>query len=165
MVGSNNLYGGHVIKVIDIVVYNSNPEDDLALLKLESDVKKITPIKVQYEDNLHYGGRLATIYGWGKTELFNSSSLLRKTNVQLINREQCGQNRFICFDPSLTHSNACSGDSGGPMIVQENGEARLIGVAHAVYVTKDGSCAEGLGKPSLYVSTAYYGSWIQSVVG
>ncbi|XP_044731308.1 trypsin-7-like [Chrysoperla carnea] len=153
-------------KVVEIHKYNKDHEDDVILLKLESDVVGIAPVKVQYEDNIDYTGKMATIYGWGITETHQQSQDLRQTNVELISREECGESRWVCFDPELTNSNACGGDSGGPMVLEENGETLLIGLAHAVVVWNpppSGTPCEG--PKSLYMSTAHYASWIRSIIG
>ncbi|XP_044730633.1 chymotrypsinogen A-like [Chrysoperla carnea] len=163
--GSNSIFRGQLKKVIDIVEYNSNRDDDLILLKLENNVEGITPIKVQYEDNIVYAGKTVTIYGWGQTETNPAGDFyhLQQTNVTLISREECGDSRWVCFDPRLTHSNSCLGDSGGPMILEENGETRLIGVSHSITYW-DFSLSPCDGPKSIYISTAHYASWIQSVI-
>lgn len=153
-------------KVVEIHKYNEDHEDDVILLKLESDVVGITPVKVQYEENIDYTGKMATIYGWGTTETGNMSNDLKQTNVELISREDCGESRWVCFDPRRTNSNACGGDSGGPMVIEKNGETLLIGVTHAGLVwnppPSDSPCQ---GPKTLYMNTAHYASWIRSLIG
>ncbi|XP_044727249.1 chymotrypsin-1-like [Chrysoperla carnea] len=157
-VGNVDYANGEIIPVIQLALVNFyNNDDDLALLKLMNDVS-IQPIPVQYENNKDYEGKRATIYGWGKTEPRGPSShILKTTDVVLYGRDQCDINQ-VCFNPTITNSNACGGDSGGPMILQENG--KLIGVTRA---------GEEIGEPckgtkTYYTSTSYYASWIQRII-
>ncbi|XP_044726664.1 fibrinolytic enzyme, isozyme C-like [Chrysoperla carnea] len=147
---------GQYVGVNEIVHFGTN-DHDIALLRLERDVYDIGPIPVQVDDYIDYRGRWATIYGWGQTETGNSPLRLRYANVVLWEREQCDYNK-VCLNPEITNTNACFGDSGGPMIMEEGGQTRQIGVAHAVYTLGGGVCN---GNKAFYVSTSYYGDFIR----
>ncbi|CAG0905354.1 unnamed protein product [Cyprideis torosa] len=54
---------------------------------------------------------------------------------------------------------SCSGDSGGPLMVKDNGQWTIFGIV-AAGVGKE--CASGI--PSLYIRVDYYYDWIQTVI-
>ncbi|XP_044737978.1 chymotrypsin-1-like [Chrysoperla carnea] len=138
--------------------------DDIALIKLDRPVYGVTPVKIQLQNNLDYGGMWATIYGWGHTvegagHDDSSTVDLRATSVILVDRRYCEPNK-ICFDPNLTRTNACVGDSGGPMVYNYNNEQVLLGVTSTVSAQPLCSGAILTG----YMSVPYYANWIRSTI-
>lgn len=107
-----------------------------------------------------YKGLTAKIYGWGRTNPHNRTSSPKKLReAEVENLFPCYDDK-ICFHPAET--NACLGDSGGPMTAKLNGIETLIGVSHAVSSNKhDVPCS---GSITSYTSTAYYANWIQTTV-
>ncbi|XP_044731306.1 chymotrypsin-1-like [Chrysoperla carnea] len=158
-VGNVDFFRGQIIPASNVAVFNQyNNGDDLALLRLVNDVS-IQPISVQYDDNINYEGKRATIYGWGWTETFHRSPrVLQTADVVLYGRDQCDRNQ-VCANPTITKTNACQSDSGGPLVLQENG--KLIGIVAAGLVVNDVPCQ---GDKSFYTSTSYYASWIQRII-
>ncbi|XP_044729569.1 trypsin 5G1-like [Chrysoperla carnea] len=159
-VGNVDFFVGQIIPVVEIHTYNSiSNADDIAVLKLEHDANGIQPIPIQYEDNIDYSFNLAAIYGWGRTQSSTFSEILQVAYVSLLGPNICAKNK-ICFDPTITDTNACIGDSGGPMVHDQSG--KLIGISKAVSVTNDQLCT---GHITYYTSTAYYGTFIQNLIG
>ncbi|XP_044731307.1 trypsin-7-like [Chrysoperla carnea] len=157
-VGEVNFFNGQIIPVTEIVLFNADSnDDDVALLKLEHNADGIDPVPVQYEDDIDYNGKEATVYGWGVTETGEGSGVLKTTNLKLWGRDNCGENQ-VCANPELTNSNVCSGDSGGPMVL----DGVLIAVTNAVSVVDDQPCT---GDKSFFASTSFYGGWIQDTIG
>lgn len=158
-VGNVDFKRGQIIPASYVKVFNqNNNDDDLALLKLANDVS-IQPIPVQYDDNIDYEGKRATVYGWGWTDPFgHSPQRLQTTDVVLYGRKQCDRDK-VCTNPTITNTNPCSGDSGGPLVLQENG--KLVGIVAAGQVVNDVRCQ---GDKSYYTSTSFYASWIQRTI-
>lgn len=155
----NNVLDGQQIKVVKIVAYNAySNDDDVALLKLEYDVYGILPISVQYDDNIDYKGKIATIYGWGVTETGQPSHVLKTADVVLWGRDQCLP-KSVCSNPEITHTNICDTDWGGPLVLKENGN--LIGLARYSFIVDGQPCS---GDHAVFSSTSYYGDWIHSVI-
>jgi secreted trypsin-like serine protease len=98
-----------------------------------------------------------------------ASDQLRYTTVRIITNAVCQQTfgtnvviaSTICAvgDPSTSQS-TCSGDSGGPMVINEGGTWTQVGVVSFV---SNAGCA--IGHPSGYVRTASFLSWINSHTG
>ena len=91
------------------------------------------PLYYQNSSNL-YVGRRVTVIGWGAYTSSHSaaSSFLRETAVTIKNKSQCDQ---LYFYGNLTDSmlcaggnksDACEGDSGGPMMCQDNNTNRYF---------------------------------------
>ncbi|KAH8254465.1 hypothetical protein KR032_010205 [Drosophila birchii] len=115
---------------VDATFVHTNYEQqrhDLALLRLAQRVQytdNISPICVLLRPsvlNLEDYIVKFSVYGWGKTELGQSSRFLRKTTLYNLNRTACAEQYpdasidrdHICGQRSGTST--CNGDSGGPL--------------------------------------------------
>ncbi|CAG0894058.1 unnamed protein product [Cyprideis torosa] len=113
-------------------------------------------------------GRQATVIGWGETSNApgaGSSNLLREVEVPVLSDDQCVSQirsaympgKMLCAGDDAKDS--CRGDSGGPLMVEVNGQWTIFGIV-AAGVGKE--CASGI--PSLYIRVDYYSDWIQTVI-
>ena len=123
---------------------------DAALLTLAAPLTfsaRVAPVCLPAAASL-YAGRVATVTGWGSTLLLGASSaVLREANVTIMANEECGEafsdsfdspwiKKYFCKNSyfifylciSSVHictngsgKGVCSGDSGGPMFLLENG--------------------------------------------
>jgi secreted trypsin-like serine protease len=163
---------GRHMRIQRIVVhpgYNmSNGVNDLALLMLEAPLEGATmPV---YADNPP-PGTLATVVGWGaRTAKANNGypgnypTQMQQVALPIVPNEVCNapesyggriQASMLCAGYPQGGRDACVGDSGGPLMVQQNGVYRQIGI-----VSQGEGCAMP-GKYGIYTRVANYASWIQ----
>lgn len=148
---------------------------DIALLKLSQPVtymSHILPICLPDHD-LQLKGKSGVIAGWGKTDTSNGhtgTNLLRSATVPILSKEQCISwhqskqisveihSEMICAGHSDGHQDACLGDSGGPLIVLDNGRYYLVGITSAGF---------GCGvdhQPGIYHNVKVTANWIRGVI-
>ncbi|KAA0197131.1 hypothetical protein HAZT_HAZT008994 [Hyalella azteca] len=145
--------------------------DDLALVKLATPVvfnETVQPICLpeRYEDFI---GQLASVTGWGYTtpDAKDYNDILQQTQVEVLPQRSCAsildrqmdaierRKGIICAGFEDGRSDACKGDSGGPLMVQTTcNQWLLIGV-----VSFGESCSVP-DRPGLYVDVARYIDWI-----
>uniref|UniRef100_A0A1I7Z1C2 Peptidase S1 domain-containing protein n=1 Tax=Steinernema glaseri TaxID=37863 RepID=A0A1I7Z1C2_9BILA len=129
------------------------PHDDIAILELEEPVELndyVQTIKVLHDDEQLLKGGKATIVGFGQS-YFNeegrakSGTKLLETQIPIVDHEYCAdawlkystktnetapvvinENQICC---GAEGKGIGAGDSGGPMLVQVNGEWVVVGVA------------------------------------
>ncbi|RNA04366.1 transmembrane protease serine 13-like [Brachionus plicatilis] len=111
-------------------------------------------------------GRKLTVVGWGITESGKLSTKLQMTAMTSINfmglRGECGglDSKFYCMkDLTSDKSNACYGDSGGPLIRMENNRWVLFGLTSFGQNDNDGNCLNNL--PSFFTMVPSLLSWIR----
>lgn len=113
----------------------------------------------------------STVSGWGNTGPGTSTErLLRWVYMRIITNAQCRQvfsatavaDHVVCALGYVSPSNqgVCGGDSGGPLIVFENGIPTQIGI-----VSFGASSGCNIGLPSGYIRTSQFTSWIYTVTG
>lgn len=122
---------------------------------------------------LQLQGRQAVVAGWGKIQPSNSLSgtnVLRSAHVPILSKEKCyawhtsKQIKVELFDDMLCAGHedgkhdACLGDSGGPLIVLENGRWTLAGITSAGF-----GCGE-YHQPGIYHSVAVTSSWMRRII-
>ncbi|XP_037783878.1 chymotrypsin B-like [Penaeus monodon] len=117
-------------------------------------------------------GQEVVIVGWGLTDFANTSSasnLLREVAVTTIDIEECitlyqnaAQRQFVNENMICTLTpgkDACSGDSGGPVITRAGDVWVLIGV-----VSFGNGCADPTA-PGVHTNVANYLDWMLESVG
>ncbi|ACV26452.1 trypsin-like serine protease [Kangiella koreensis] len=148
--------------------------DDIALIKLSSNVDDITPIKL-YEDT-NEQGKTITVYGRGATgnglvgELAETKKLRSMNSFQNIIEESEGNWLSYKFDspPNALDLEGMhgSGDSGGSSVIIKKNRIYLVGLSS--WQSWDGELS--LFKGGLYENNAYqvrissYYKWIHSVI-
>lgn len=149
--------------------YNiSNGANDLALIMLSAPLKGATmPI---YADD-PAPGTAATVVGWGARTAKTSNGYpgnyptqMEQVTVPIVPNAICNagnayngkiQSSMLCAGYPQGGRDACVGDSGGPLMVQQNGVYRQVGI-----VSQGEGCAMP-GKYGIYTRVASYANWIQ----
>jgi hypothetical protein len=121
--------------------YNpSTKENDIALLKLNTDIAGAKPIKLISSYDVSDGsiapGVMAWVTGWGVTNSSSQvmSATLQKVQLPIVSNAQAGVVwNFIPVTDLMAGylkgtKDACSGDSGGPLIVPVTGEYKIAGI-------------------------------------
>lgn len=154
-----------VEKFIPYPLYSLTGRDDIAIIRLNDTVELNDYIKVipLASKDARLWGRLAKVSGWGMTH-FNDSVLdpiipsdLHVDDVMVIEPDHdwyAGSREYL-YGKALVGYGNCYGDSGGPLIVTENGRSELIGVVKGAW----GNCDESR-LPGIYMRVATYRDWI-----
>lgn len=144
-------------------------DHDIALLELEEEVSddfsSFYPMKVpsRGDEEALTAGTPGTVYGFGDTTFGGSNSrLLRIAEVGYVEHEQCAEDMsrwgitydMMCFGGD-GKTDACSGDSGGPVIAHD----KIFGVVSWGY-----RCA-AKGFPGVYASVEDHLDWIEGHIG
>lgn len=128
---------------------NENPLADIALLRLKKPSKqKVIPIA---DASLISVGDLASVMGWGQTDANKPNSYsntLQYTSIPIVSNEVCNQaytddvaDSMLCAGFKDGGTDGCNGDSGGPLLININGEWQQIGIM---------SWGEGCALPKYY---------------
>jgi len=145
--------------------------DDVALIRLVSHAEfntYVQPIKMQQDIDFDAASHHCVITGWGAAPIVGGAvvwpNILQETDMQVIGYEECTKwwgtqqimDGHICIKNG--HSNACSGDSGGPLACLSDGEWSLVGatsfgIADCRY----------LDYPSVYSKISYFHPWIMQI--
>ncbi|KAK8400271.1 hypothetical protein O3P69_003165 [Scylla paramamosain] len=138
---------------------------DIAILTLKEPLNftfhQVGPICLPKNNNNTYAGVLATAVGWGDTiENGTQPDVLMEVQVPIIDQASCASNvngltdNMICAGLDEGGKDSCSGDSGGPLSVVEDGRHVLVGV------TSFGlGCAQPMN-PGVYARVTEFLTWI-----
>ncbi len=131
-------------------------------------VAPIAPIEIDRGPDLE-PTRNVHVYGWGKVEPrvgIDPSAVLNRVDLtvrhrsacvhELDAREQDVDERVLCAGSDVTKT--CLGDSGGPVVVDDAGLRRLVGIVS----WGDADC-EADRKPGVYTRVSPYAAWIDEV--
>ncbi|KAH3769178.1 hypothetical protein DPMN_170426 [Dreissena polymorpha] len=137
--------------------------NDVAVLRLavNSVIGSGHPISLAKPEDGDRSGQTCSIMGWGLTESGSASSVLLETDGKILSSSQCAgywstnynHNVHICIDNK--NSGACNGDSGGPMVCNN----QLAGV------TSWGMSGCNVTFPSVYTRISNYNDWYASKTG
>lgn len=122
--------------------------NDIAVLELKRSVytnEDISPICLPPPNFALGRVNEAVVAGWGKTETLEQSKILRQTTVSVWELDKCQKaysaekitDNFVCAG-SDDGRDSCTGDSGGPLMVEINSVWVQIGVV---------STGHGCGNP------------------
>lgn len=135
---------GERTKITEIVThpnYDADPENpinDIALIKLATPTQQpIIHLAGEFSD-LTGVGTMATVVGWGQQIYNNNNSYpdrLQQTTLPIISNELCNQvftgdviNSMLCAGFSTGQTDACNGDSGGPLMVETKTGWQQVGI-------------------------------------
>jgi len=149
--------------------------DDIAIIELFTEIKEVEPVKLASPDLILSGTEKLTAVGWGLDENHQMQKYLKK--VELIQAEngtaQCAEH----YDPhgylvNKSHAictiatkgkDACSGDSGGPLLLKIKNIDILVGTTSFGY---SDDCAP-IGQhvwPSIFTDVRHYIKWIDTFI-
>ncbi|CAG0909880.1 unnamed protein product, partial [Cyprideis torosa] len=142
---------------------------DVALLEL-THASQIEPVSILADDAV--SGEYALVAGWGvsKTDATSGepvagsfSNFLQQAELQIVDNQACQQtlsyrlsDSMLCAGYPPGGRDSCSGDSGGPLIVQRDGVPHQVGLV---------SFGDGCGKPGrfgVYSRLSVVAAWISS---
>lgn len=134
--------------------YNPRTQDyDAALIFIEKPFNIAIPIAL--DNTIDYSGP-ATVAGWGRThDKGEITKHLKSATMEVIDNSYCNYrmtNRMICAKP-ITGS-TCNGDSGGPLIVKNNGYLALLGIVSF----GPSSCEQYL--PTVFTKVGMISDWV-----
>ncbi|KAF9421594.1 hypothetical protein HW555_002527 [Spodoptera exigua] len=142
--------------------------NDVAVLTIDQPVifsKYVRPICLPVGGRSTYQGKIATVIGWGSLrESGPQPSVLQEVSIPVWSNQECKLkyggaapggivDHMLCAGKASMDS--CSGDSGGPLMVNENGRWTQVGIV---------SWGIGCGKgqyPGVYTRVTYFLPWIQ----
>ena len=155
--------------------------NDIALVYLDREANwtdVIRPICLAADQDLSFAGVMATVAGWGTTELDeagkgkNASDILKNVDLPIIHNKQCKQwmeeelgravsvvDTVMCAGLKQGGRDTCTGDSGGPLMVKHwSGRYVQAGIPSWGF-----SC--GRAKlPGVYTRIASHIDWIVSII-
>lgn len=149
----------------------SNPHSDLALLELATSTG-ITPITLSTKSSDDLTGLSATVLGWGAVNYENPQApqfpvLLHSVDVPVVALDVCNSPQSydnaiyenqLCAGVAEGGRDSCVGDSGGPMVVNIDGQQQQAGVVSFGY---------GCALPNfygVYTDIPYFIGWINQYV-
>jgi secreted trypsin-like serine protease len=155
--------------------YDRNVNNDIALIHLSKPipVQMATPMPWLDNSTLPKDGTPILKTGWGSTDVVNKGPYpddLKSTVVNVIGNHDydfCGSDTDfvavsrICSD-SPARKGACTGDSGGPNVVEIDGHWFLAGITSYGMTDATNRCAEDV---DVMTRVSYYADWITSHVG
>jgi hypothetical protein len=162
-----------VKRVINHPMFSSDFDYDASLLEIHGRINfnnPFSPIPVclpplQQDLNSSYTNIKATVVGWGRgfEDAGSNNRLLQKVDVPVLDLSECNKTmsealtrRMICAGYAEGGRDACTGDSGGPLIYKDKkGMYQQIGI-----VSWGEGCARA-NKPGLYSRVEDFIQWIQ----
>jgi len=138
-------------------------ENDLMLLRLKEDTSEFMPLELA---SSFPSDGVATVAGWGLLEFEgNMTDVMMEADVSVLSVEECDDylmnksmppypdgNGFLCAQGNGT--DACGGDSGGPLFYSDGGVFKQVGV-----VSWGNGCADP-EHPGIYADVPYYMDWL-----
>jgi len=135
---------GERIKIVEIVThpnYDGHPENpvgDLALVKLATPSQQPILRVIDAFGEIDTVETMATVIGWGKQNVDNPNSFadhLQQTTLPIVSNEECNQafngdvkDSMICAGFKTGRTDACDGDSGGPLMVETGTGWQQVGI-------------------------------------
>jgi len=139
---------------------------DFSILTIDSSKSpfSLMPVCLPADTNTKYEGRWATATGWGATTSDGGGSpkVLMEVDLRVTSDEVC-KAKFPALLDSIhicaiaPGKDTCDGDSGGPLIVEENGRWTLVGVTS--WGHPDGCALPGI--PGVYAEVTGVMDWIR----
>lgn len=169
LVGTHDLAtGGTRVNVLRIRIFpefgiSGGIDNDIALLEIDQ-AFMLPRVWPHDEDHLSLAepGTLATVIGWGRLHATGDGSLiLQEASIPIISNLECNAafgtitEAMICGGPQM-NTDACNGDSGGPLMVSSSGAWVQIGIVSFGF-----RCA---AQPGVYARVSSLEHYIRQVV-
>ncbi len=135
---------GERIKIVEIITHPNfdkhpeNPVGDLALIKLATPSKQPILRVIDAFGEIDTVETMATVVGWGRQSMSDQNLFadrLQQTSLPIISNKLCNQvftddvtDDMICAGFQAGGTDACDGDSGGPLMVQTGTEWQQVGI-------------------------------------
>uniref|UniRef100_A0A182M804 Peptidase S1 domain-containing protein n=1 Tax=Anopheles culicifacies TaxID=139723 RepID=A0A182M804_9DIPT len=159
--------GGIVVHPLYTV---SNYRFDVAVVRLNTALRftvYVQPVRLPgLMDQRQFDGQIGTISGFGRTSDTNAAfaTVLHYTVNTILSNSACisrwgallVEPQNVCLSGDGGRS-ACTGDSGGPLTIEESGVTVQIGVTS--FGSADG-CTRGM--PSVYARITFFMDWIRA---
>lgn len=162
-----------IYRVSDVIIHelfnNENLENDIALIRLSRNVEDAAPVKIVTGEDERWGvtdpGVMTWVTGWGTTSASSQifPEQLQKVQLPIITQAQAAT-VWSNIPPTVImagyrngNMDACSGDSGGPMVVDVLGEYRQAGIVSW------GS--RNCNTYGAYTRVSLYDDWIYGKIG
>lgn len=161
----------NIITHDDYVPSNPSSPNDIALLELSNSVSNST---MQITSNQVSDGNSSIVVGWGarKFDVFSGDAsdfpvVLHEVEVPIVSNSICNspssyngdiESSHICAGLASGGKDSCGGDSGGPLMVLQNGEYKQAGI---VSFGKGCALENFYG---VYTRTSSFQNWIDEYV-
>jgi trypsin len=148
---------------------------DLALFMIDGNITFTDPVKINEDPKVPFFGEKLTVVGWGTTEYSLISRVIQdvmhEVEVQYVGNTRCKQipDEFgvtmgdKIFDDMMCAGgegmDACSGDSGGPLLLGDDDPSETLQVG----VTSWGTDC-GTAHPGVYQRTSFSFQWIRKSI-
>ena len=153
--------GQHQVKQIQIHPQYGHLQNDVAYLVLKENIYSVTPLTL-IETEKNYLQHPATLIGLGETEKTKTLEIgNEKFLIPLSGKKYQATATIVHHDNSLlfldgpNYSGPCHGDSGGPALVETDGEYKIIGILY-------GGSFLGCGPLSTYTHIKTFNKWFNS---
>jgi len=171
LVGTNDLTVGGTRIVVEQVIAHPDYasavsfDSDIALLKLSTSANVST---IAVSGNEPATGTSAMAVGWGAVTFPNRTfpSALNEVDLPITSRATCDAvhgsaftNNMMCAGFAQGGKDTCQADSGGPLMVVENGVYKQVGI------TSWGQGCALAGQYGVYTRLSNFKGWIDSNVG
>ncbi|XP_049780411.1 CLIP domain-containing serine protease HP8-like [Schistocerca gregaria] len=149
-------------------------QNDVGLVRIRGEAQfteTVKPICLPVGEEQQYmnpNKKRMIVAGWGVTETGTSSSKLLKVTVPVVPVQRCAAAykrtsaviniKQICAGGSEGRD-SCAGDSGGPLMINENSNKGPVMVQYGIVSFGPKKCASE-GYPGVYTRVAYYMDWI-----
>nr|XP_023680002.1 urokinase-type plasminogen activator-like [Paramormyrops kingsleyae] len=166
-----------VQKLITHEAYNDEVQpyynNDIALLKIKCNrcakmTDSVRTACLPPPSQMLPPGSSCQVIGYGKDETLHYSQYLKEGTVQLVAQKDCTSDTYygtavtdnmFCANSRTWTTDACKGDSGGPLICKVGNHMFLFGI-----VSWGEECAKR-NRPGVYTKVTNYNKWIQQKTG
>jgi len=147
-------------------------DGDIALLKLKTpaNVENVAITGMSYDQYNYAAGTVATVMGWGGTEVNGGapSPKLLEVDVPVVDQITCDETmksfgpfdeKMLCAGLAEGGKDSCFGDSGGPLVVNVGSRIEQIGI-----VSAGGDLCAQPNEYGTYTRVERYADWISETM-